>query len=212
MATPKLIDQKAPAQPLKPTKGELSEVTLLEVSASLFHERGYGATTMRAIAEAAGMRAASVYYHFQSKDEILQRVLEHGISTATRGFREALAQLPEDAPFEAKFNAGVTAHLRTVVASDVVIFATRQLLRVVPLEMRQNHYKMRDDYGAMWRKLLDEGVAQGAIPPNSDLSLASLLMLGSLNWANEWADPNRKSVEDLSAIACNLFLKGLRQA
>jgi len=41
---------------------------------ALFQERGYTAVAMRDIAEAAGMRTASLYYHFPSKEELFVSV------------------------------------------------------------------------------------------------------------------------------------------
>ncbi|OYX21679.1 MAG: hypothetical protein B7Z09_00165 [Brevundimonas diminuta] len=94
-----------------PRKGELSSSRLLELAADLFRENGYAATTMRDIADAGGMKAGSLYYHFSSKDEILDGVLERGIGEAIRGFEAAMAALPPDATFDARVQAATTAHL-----------------------------------------------------------------------------------------------------
>lgn len=193
----------------QPRKGELSGDRLLEISASLFREHGYASTTMRDIAQAAGMKAGSLYYHFQSKDEILDHVLERGIAEATRGFSAALAAVPADAPFAEKLRAVVTAHLRTVVEFGTYTVASRQLLRQVPEALRERHLEMRRDYDAMWRKLLEEAAARGEIRPSVDHGIVRLFLLGSLNWSSEWADPRRKTIEELGKIAADLFLNGL---
>ncbi|MFD1715014.1 TetR/AcrR family transcriptional regulator [Amnibacterium flavum] len=52
---------------------------ILAAAAELFAERGYGATTTRAIAEKVGIRQASLYYHFAGKDEILLELLETSV-------------------------------------------------------------------------------------------------------------------------------------
>ncbi|WP_289237391.1 helix-turn-helix domain-containing protein, partial [Escherichia coli] len=43
-----------------------------------FGEQGYSATTMRNIAEQSGIEAASIYYHFASKEELVDEVMEQG--------------------------------------------------------------------------------------------------------------------------------------
>ncbi|MDT7726761.1 MAG: hypothetical protein QOI21_3337 [Actinomycetota bacterium] len=48
---------------------------LLEAAAGLFTAAGYAATTTRAIAESAGLRQASLYYHFPAKEDILAELL-----------------------------------------------------------------------------------------------------------------------------------------
>jgi AcrR family transcriptional regulator len=49
---------------------------ILDVSAELFAERGYDATSLREIAERLGITKAALYYHFRSKDEILRALVE----------------------------------------------------------------------------------------------------------------------------------------
>lgn len=48
---------------------------ILAVASRLFSDRGVASTTMRNIAEAAGLRQSSLYYYFSSKDEILATVV-----------------------------------------------------------------------------------------------------------------------------------------
>ena len=69
---------------------------ILEEAAALFVRQGYRETTLRDIAAAAGMKAGSIYYHFDAKDELLAAVLETGIARITRSFEETAASLPDD--------------------------------------------------------------------------------------------------------------------
>jgi len=48
---------------------------VISISASLFAERGIAGTTMRGIADACGIQAASLYHHFASKDDILAEIM-----------------------------------------------------------------------------------------------------------------------------------------
>lgn len=193
-------------------KGELSGDRLLEISAALFRERGYASTTMRDIANAAEMKAGSLYYHFQSKDQILDMVLERGISEAIRGFNVAIAELPANAPFQQRLQAVVTAHLRTVVEFGTYTVASRQLLSQVPEGLRKRHLAMRRDYDVLWRSLLDDAAERGEIRPAADYGIVRLFLLGSLNWSSEWLDPRKKPIAELGKIATELFLHGLNPA
>lgn len=49
---------------------------ILDAAAELFAQRGYAATSTRLIAEAVGIRQASLYYHFDNKEHILAELLE----------------------------------------------------------------------------------------------------------------------------------------
>src|SRR2546427_6136045 len=58
--------------------GNETRETLLKLAARTFGEQGYSATTMRNIAEQSGIEAASIYYHFASKEELVDEVMEQG--------------------------------------------------------------------------------------------------------------------------------------
>ena len=61
------------------SKSERTREAILAAAARLFRYQGYHATTMRDIAQKSGVEAGSIYYHFQSKDEILSEVLDIGV-------------------------------------------------------------------------------------------------------------------------------------
>ena len=56
----------------KTAKGEQTRTLILETAVELFRERGYEETTMRAIAERAGVALGSAYYYFRSKEQLIQ--------------------------------------------------------------------------------------------------------------------------------------------
>ena len=54
------------------TKGERTRQAILDSALRLFLERGYEATTMRVVAEEAGVSTGNAYYYFESKDHLIQ--------------------------------------------------------------------------------------------------------------------------------------------
>ena len=56
----------------KTAKGELTRTRILETALQLFRERGYEATTMRLVAESAGVSLGNAYYYFNSKEHLIQ--------------------------------------------------------------------------------------------------------------------------------------------
>lgn len=58
-----------------PRTGEETKAAIYRASIDLFAEKGYAATSMRAIAAAVGIEAASVYNHFAGKEEILFSII-----------------------------------------------------------------------------------------------------------------------------------------
>lgn len=75
-----------PAPPASPTsKGEQTRRRIVEAAMKLFEERGYASTTMRAVADEAGVSLGNAYYYFSSKDHLIQ------------GFYDRLQQLHAEA-------------------------------------------------------------------------------------------------------------------
>ena len=83
---------------------------ILDAAAELFTSRGYAATSTRMIADAVGIRQASLYYHFASKEELLEELLAGTVrpSLAFAAALEADATAPDSRLFSlAGFDTGV---------------------------------------------------------------------------------------------------------
>ena len=188
------------AAPAAERRGECSSVALLEIAAQLIRDRGYAGTTMRRIAEEAGIKAASIYHHYASKDEIVERVLDRGIVEAIARVRQAIADLPEGAPFALRFRAAIGAYLDTASQFGTYFVATRQLLNHVPPELAERHRLRRMELDALWAQLLEEGYQEGAVSQLGKGGLARVFMLGALSWSTEWMDISRKPSDELADV------------
>jgi AcrR family transcriptional regulator len=76
----------------KARKGEQTRAQILDVALELFRERGYEETTMRAIAEAAGVAVGNAYYYFRSKEHLVQAFYERTHEDHLEASREILAR------------------------------------------------------------------------------------------------------------------------
>jgi AcrR family transcriptional regulator len=74
----------------KTRKGEQTRAHILETALVLFRERGYEETTMRAIAEAAGVAVGNAYYYFRSKEYLIQAFYERSHDEHLAASREVL--------------------------------------------------------------------------------------------------------------------------
>src|SRR5436190_10717329 len=59
-------------------------VAIYQKAARIFHERGYEATSVSDIAEALGITKAGLYYYIESKEELLFRIISHGLDWLDR--------------------------------------------------------------------------------------------------------------------------------
>ncbi len=58
-----------------PTKGETTRAAIEDAAVELFMEHGYHATSMRQIAERAGLALGGIYNHFASKEELFEGII-----------------------------------------------------------------------------------------------------------------------------------------
>src|SRR3989337_1499841 len=73
--------------PRRTRRGPLTRQQILDASLRLFSERGFARTTVRDIARQAGITDAAIYYHFESKRELLEALVEE------QGFVSSLQDL-----------------------------------------------------------------------------------------------------------------------
>jgi AcrR family transcriptional regulator len=64
---------------------------LLQIAAELFAERGYVATTVRDIADAAGILSGSLYHHFESKESMVDEILSSYLDSILEDYRSLIA-------------------------------------------------------------------------------------------------------------------------
>jgi TetR/AcrR family transcriptional regulator len=114
------------AQPAHRTsRAERTRASILDAAETRFAERGFSATRLEDVAEAVGIRRASIVYHFRDKRELYDAVL----SGVLEGFRERLqAALAPPGPLLARIEAGVGAWVDYVGARPSL---ARLLLREV---------------------------------------------------------------------------------
>jgi AcrR family transcriptional regulator len=189
-------------------KSQRTRRRILDAAAVAFR-RGYASVTLKDIAALAGMQAGSLYYHFDTKEDLVEAVLDAGVDGAIAATREAVDALGPDSHPLARLRAAIAAHLRFVLAEDAYASANIRILGQVPEAIRERHLKRQRAYGAFWRTLFRQAAAAGAIRPDVDLSVARMLALGALNWSVEWYRPGRRTPGEIAAHAATMILDGV---
>ncbi len=181
---------------------------ILDEAAALFLEHGYEATSVRRIAEAVGMQAASIYHHFHSKDDLLEVILRRGLDVMTAAFSDASAATLA-APGETRLAAHVRAHLAALYENGPYTATHVTTFRTAPATVRTTIVPQRDAYEALWTSLLEDLVTSGVLAPGTAVGPARLMLLGGMNASVEWFDPRRGSLDDLTHLITRQTLYGL---
>jgi AcrR family transcriptional regulator len=183
---------------------------VLDAAARLFREKGYAATTMRDVAARCGIRAASLYYHFPSKDEILAEVFDYGVRHVADAVRTAVERLPRSASSYDKVRAAVLAHLESFFVYGDYTASNIRVFRQAPAAVQRRNRGLRDRYEAYWQRLLDEARRRGELRNGVDLAIARLFLFGGMNHTLEWYTARGgSSFRELAARYTDLIFHGI---
>lgn len=190
-------------------KAQQTRRRILDAAAVLFRDQGYAAVSLRAIAEAAELQGGSLYYHFDSKDEIVVAVLDIGIHTVFDAVHTAVSERGSDTPYADLIRDAVAAHLNALHERSAYTSANVRIFGQVPGHVRAANQGIRSAYEALWRDLLSDARRQGALRSDIDLSHARLLLIGAMNATLEWFNPAHGSIEKLADRYADILLNGL---
>lgn len=187
----------------------LSRKQQIELTAtSLFKSKGFSATSMRDLANALGIEAASIYSHIKSKEEILQRVCFR----MANEFFEALdaAAAPDDTATE-KLQKAIKAHVEVLTQNTAAAAVFLHEWRHLSEPFHGTFLALRDKYEAHFREIIREGIKSGefTVP---DEKFAALTILSSLNWIHTWYKPEGKMTPpEIAENLSEMLLNGLKQ-
>jgi AcrR family transcriptional regulator len=191
------------------SKSARTRQRILDAAARVFREEGYAGARLADIAEAAGTKAGSLYYHFDSREALVEELLDEGLNRAFGETRRCVEALPADTPAVDRLATAIRAHIKTVLEIDNYTSASIRMLGHVPEPIRARHMKRQAAYGTYWRGLLEDAAAAGQLRDGLDLSAARMLLLGMLNWSPEWYRDGRLSPEEIADQAAAMALNGL---
>jgi TetR/AcrR family transcriptional regulator, cholesterol catabolism regulator len=192
-----------------PTQPPATREQILAIAARLFSEHGYANTTLRQIAQEAGIQAGSIYYHFEGKDEIAACVLDEGIAAVTDAVQRRLAALPPGADTRTRLGAAVEGHLWGMLQRGEFTAAHIRIYRYVSDAARQRHRSIRSAYTQLWDELLQQAADAGQLRRDIPVAMVRQFLVGALNWPVDWYDPRRGSFEQLAAQLTALALDGM---
>ena len=167
---------------------------LLE-AARLFRHHGYAATTLRQVADAAGIKAGSIYYHFESKEQILGEVLDKGIQAVDAAVRQRVDALAPGASARDKVAAAIEGHLWGLLHHGDFTSANIRIYGQIPAAAKSRHRRIRRHYADYWDALLDEASRRGELRADIGATIVRLFVIGALNWTVEWYNPQKGSFE-----------------
>lgn len=191
------------------SKSALTRARILDAAARVLSANGYAGLRLTDVAEEAKIQAPAIYYYYASRDELIEEVMWAGIADMRQHVVAALSELPDDTPPIDRLLAAAEAHLRHALEISDYTTASIRNAGQVPLSIRKRQILEEERYGEVWRRLINDLAREGRLRPDLDLYIAQMLVLGALNWAVEWWNPRRGSLEAVVANAQSFIRHGV---
>jgi AcrR family transcriptional regulator len=177
-----------------------------EVATELFREKGFSGTSVRDVAAAVGIEAASLYSHVSGKEELLQAICFRMAHKFLDSLNLVIADPTRDPV--TKLGSAIKKHVLIITRnlSSAAVFWNEW--RYMSEPFFADFEKMQREYEHKFRHIIQEGVEQGAFKV-TNLTFSTMAILSALNGIHKWHDYTLPP-EDLAEAFAELFINGLR--
>jgi len=191
--------------PLTAEEQERRRREIFAASVHLFLEKGFNETSMREIAQAAGVGKSTLYDYFKTKDEILVTYFENEIQVITENAQEIVSQ---ELGVSEKLRKIMRMHLAHLVDNKKLYLKLTVESQRLSLGSQQEIQAKRYAYQDMIRTLVEEGIQQEEFRPVNPLFAArSIITLISLAvFTSRPTGTPEETLEDAIAI----FFEGIQ--
>jgi TetR/AcrR family transcriptional regulator, cholesterol catabolism regulator len=189
-------------------KNSTKKEVIIEKASKLFREKGFGAASMRDLAEHVGVEAASLYNHIQSKAEILQAIC----------FRVANEFMTNLEAVEAshqttlkKMESIIRVHIRMMLDQYEFVYIADHEWRHLSEPYLSNFLNQRRSYRKRLGDLIEEGISRGEMKPIEPYT-AVLVILSAISGIDSWQRSRKStSAEALEANMVKFLIEGLKK-
>jgi AcrR family transcriptional regulator len=189
-------------------KNSTKKEVIIEKASKLFREKGFGAASMRDLAEHVGVEAASLYNHIQSKSEILQTIC-FKVANEFLTNLDAVESSPQ--PTLKKMEAIIRLHIRMMLDRYEFVYISDHEWRHLPEPYLSNFLNQRRNYRKRLGDIIKEGIARGEIKP-IDPYTAVLVILSAISGIDSWQRSRKTtSAEALESNMVKYLIEGLKK-
>jgi AcrR family transcriptional regulator len=190
-----------------PRRGRETREEIDRAAVELFARLGYHATSMRAIAAAAGVQPAAIYHWYPSKEAILVRLQDDFMERLTDRVRDGMARHKRPA---LRLAAAVREHVVFHGIHRREAFVTDSEIRALTEGPRSALIAQRDDYQAIFSEMIRDGIRDGSLHA-TDAHVATYAILLQCTGVALWFDPRGPlKLEQVAELHVELVLGSLQ--
>jgi TetR/AcrR family transcriptional regulator, cholesterol catabolism regulator len=187
-------------------RGPETREAIHRAAIELFAQRGYHATSMRALAAAARVQPAAIYHWYPNKEAILVQLQDDFMEQLTAKVTEAMDRQPIPA---LKLAAAVREHVVFHGVHRLAAFVTDSEIRALTEGPRNSLIAQRDDYQAIFSEVIRDGIRDGSLR-SSDAQVATYAILLQCTGVALWFDPQGPlRLEQVAELHVELVLGSL---
>ena len=181
---------------------------ILKAAATLFHEKGYKAASMRDLAELVGVEAASLYNHIRSKTELLHDICFNVANVFWEHLNKV--ELSDAKPIE-KLETLLRFHIRQMVENFQEVYISDREWRYLTDPYLSNYQNQRRNYRKRFTAIVELGIETGEIN-KIDASTAVLILLHAVSGIESWHRSKIKvSGEELEENMITILIDGVKK-
>lgn len=198
------------AQGRKPSKKSgATRGKILAAAAKVFARNGYQHTKLTDIAAEVEVHVTALNYHFETKDDLVEEMMNTLVRHVTERVRASVGAVPSDATYRERILAGAQAFLSAILEEKDFITAHGHVLYQVPQSVRDRHFIHLAEANKFWRRLVAKAWEAGELREAIDPSLAMQILMGTLIWTREWYKAGRKSPEQIAGEIIDILFDGM---
>jgi AcrR family transcriptional regulator len=190
-------------------KTELVQERILDEAAKIFARKGYQLAKLTDIAEAVGVHVTALRYHFLTKDDLVEDMMNSLVMYVNARVRESVGSLPPGTPVRARIDAAARAYMSATLQKREYMAAHANVLNQVPPALRRRHFKYLKQNNAFWRDMVGEAIRTGELRSDLNPSVATQVLMGTLIWTREWYKPGKSAPEELADAILEILFSGL---
>ncbi|MFN5136516.1 MAG: TetR/AcrR family transcriptional regulator [Chitinophagaceae bacterium] len=193
---------------LKVAKNESRKDIIVKAGAALFREKGFGAASMRDLAENIGIEAASLYNHIRSKNEILESICFAVANRFTAYFDEVETG---GGSVLSKIQTILRFHIEQMIENHEEVIVSDREWKHLDEPYLSNFHNQRRNYRKRFAALIEEGIKKGELK-KIDAPTAIITMLHAVNGIESWHRSTSKiSAKELEDNMVMILIDGLRK-
>jgi AcrR family transcriptional regulator len=178
----------------------------LAAAVGLFSRKGYTATSTREVAKLLGIQKASLYYHVESKEDLLFLICQSSLEQIRSDVETAIRDRQE--PLD-RTRTLICSHIESLLRNEAMHSTTFTEMHALSAARLEHILKLRDTYENLVRSVLQQAQAAGVLREDVEVKYLCLILLGLMNRVTVWyrrAGP--LSPHQIGRLFAGIFLSG----